>query len=70
MRRPLTGPLILISLGALLLLNNLHPDAHIFSRLWPVIIIVIGLSKVHEGLLSRPGKKNPDALDGQEELEP
>lgn len=38
---------VLITLGVLLLLNNLYPDLQ-FIRTWPVILIVIGLVKVAE----------------------
>jgi uncharacterized membrane protein HdeD (DUF308 family) len=43
----MTGPVLLIVLGVLLLLNNFIPDFR-FSRMWPVILIVIGLSKIVE----------------------
>ena len=39
--RPI-GPIILIGLGALLLLNNFHVDFHL-GRLWPLILIGAGL---------------------------
>jgi hypothetical protein len=44
----MTGPLILIALGILLLLHNLYPTVFQFSRMWPVILIVIGLSRIAE----------------------
>jgi len=43
----MTGPILLIVLGVLFLLNNFIPDFR-FSRMWPVILIVIGLSKIVE----------------------
>ena len=48
------GPLMLIVIGILFLLNNLFPYEFRFSRMWPVILIVIGVVKVieyfrHEG---------------------
>jgi hypothetical protein len=49
----MTGPLILIVLGALLLLNNLYPEVYRFSRVWPVILIVIGIAKLLESLVNR-----------------
>jgi hypothetical protein len=55
----MTGPLILIVLGALLLLNNLYPDVYRFSRVWPVILIVIGIGKVLESLAQRGGNDKP-----------
>jgi hypothetical protein len=52
----LTGPLLLITLGILLLLNNLYPETFSFSRMWPVILIAIGLGKIAEHACKRPGK--------------
>ena len=49
------GPLILIVLGILLLLNNLYPDVYPFSRVWPVILIVIGLAKVLDSITRNRG---------------
>ena len=53
------GPLILIVLGALLLLNNLYPEVYPFSRVWPVILIVIGIAKVLESIAHRSGGGEP-----------
>ena len=50
------GPLLLIALGVLFLLNNLYPDVYRFSRMWPVILIVIGLGKILEYFRHRSGK--------------
>jgi hypothetical protein len=44
----MTGPLILIGLGILFLMNNLYPQVFGFGRMWPVILIVIGLSRIAE----------------------
>ena len=44
----MTGPLIFITLGVLLLLNNLYPARFEFTRMWPVVLIVIGLVKIVE----------------------
>jgi hypothetical protein len=46
----MTGPLILIVLGVLFLLNNLYPGLYRFGKMWPVILIVIGIAKVIEYL--------------------
>ena len=52
------GPIILIVLGVLFLLNNLYPDVFRFSRMWPVILIVIGLIRIAEYLVGKNlGKK-------------
>jgi hypothetical protein len=61
----MTGPLILIVLGVLLLLNNLYPDMYPFRRVWPVILVVIGFAKVLESLLQRGGKKPPSGKEPQ-----
>jgi hypothetical protein len=42
------GPLLLIVIGVLFLLNNMYPEVFRFRRMWPVILIVIGLAKVIE----------------------
>jgi hypothetical protein len=49
-----TGPLLLIVIGVLFLLNNLFPDQFRFGRMWPVILIVIGITKVIEYFRSQP----------------
>jgi hypothetical protein len=51
------GPVILIVLGLLFLLNNMYPDIFRFSRMWPVILIVIGLMRIAEYVMSRDTKK-------------
>jgi len=50
----MTGPLMLIVIGVLFLLNNLFPGQFSFGRMWPVILIVIGLAKVFEYLQGTP----------------
>jgi hypothetical protein len=60
----MTGPLILIVLGILLLLNNLNPEMYPFRRVWPVILVVIGIAKVLESVLQRRGKKPPSGPSG------
>ena len=54
------GPLILIVLGVLFLLNNMYPGTFRFGRMWPVILIVIGLSKVIEYFQAPRPPENPD----------
>ena len=53
------GPLLLIVLGILFLLNNLYPETFRFGRMWPVILIVIGLAKVLDCF--QRGQKKPDS---------
>lgn len=50
----MTGPLILIALGILFLLNNLYPGTYQIGKMWPVILIVIGLAKVLESIVGKP----------------
>ncbi len=61
----MTGPLILIALGVLFLLNNLYPGMFSFGRLWPVILIVIGLAKIFENLLGGKRGNNPAKKEDQ-----
>ena len=42
------GALLLITLGILFLLNNLYPAEFAFSRMWPIVLIVIGFVKIVE----------------------
>ena len=42
------GALLLITLGVLFLLNNLYPADFDFSRMWPIVLIVIGVVKIVE----------------------
>ena len=54
------GPVFLIVLGVLLLLNNLYPDFFRFSRMWPVILIVIGAMRIAEYLTGKDLKNKED----------
>src|SRR2546425_3206477 len=50
-RRSVTGPLMLLLIGALLLWRNLHPEWPIFdtlARFWPFILIAWGLLRLIE----------------------
>jgi hypothetical protein len=65
------GPILLIVIGILFLLNNMYPGVFRFGKMWPVILIVIGLAKVFEylqGTPETPGKpedKPEDKKEGQ-----
>ena len=50
------GPVLLIALGVLFLLNNFYPGFR-FSEMWPVILIVIGFVKIIGFLGGQKGKK-------------
>ncbi len=55
------GPLLLIVLGVLFLLNNMYPGVFRFGKMWPVILIVIGLGKILEyfqNSQTRPGARS------------
>jgi hypothetical protein len=49
--RALTGPILLITLGALLMLD--YVGSLNFGRTWPVLLIVFGLCKMLEFLSAR-----------------
>jgi len=58
------GPLLLIVLGVLFLLNNVYPGVFRFGKMWPVILIVIGLAKVVEYFQAH-SEKTEDKKEGQ-----
>lgn len=47
-RRGLVGPAVLITVGAILMADRLWPGELGFHRLWPLILIVIGLVRLME----------------------
>ena len=61
------GPLLLIVIGVLFLLNNLYPGVFRFGKMWPVILIVIGLAKIFEYLQTPPPAeiREEDKKEGQ-----
>ncbi len=61
--RSMTGPIVLITVGALSLLDNLHGPG--WDRTWPVILLVIGLLKLMErsGHLGGPSAPLPGPPD-------
>ena len=58
------GPVLLIVIGVLFLLNNMYPSVFRFGRMWPVILIVIGIAKIIEYLQSHP-QPPQDRKEGQ-----
>lgn len=53
-RRSLTGPLLLLLIGAFFLWRNLHPDTRIFdlfSMYWPFLLVAWGLLRLVETLI-------------------
>ena len=53
--RGLVGPAVLITLGVLWLLNEMHGGRLYFGSTWPVILIVIGLVHLAGFMASREG---------------
>ena len=58
------GPILLIVIGILFLLNNMYPGVLRFGKMWPVILIVIGLAKVFE-YLQGTSEKPEDKKENQ-----
>jgi len=57
-RRSITGPLILLLIGGLLLWNNFHPEAsvlQILSNFWPFLLILWGVLRLIEVLWPNDG---------------
>ena len=52
-RRGLMGPAMLITIGTLFLLQQLHVAS--FNHLWPVILLVIGVIKLLQETASTEG---------------
>jgi DUF4097 and DUF4098 domain-containing protein YvlB len=53
-RRSITGPLLLLLIGAFFLWRNLHPEAPIFdwiARYWPFLLIGWGLARLLEAVI-------------------
>jgi hypothetical protein len=59
------GPLLLIVIGVLFLLNNMYPGVFRFGKMWPVILIVIGVAKIFEYLQGSPEKPAEDKKEVQ-----
>jgi len=57
--RGLVGPAVVITLGVLWLLNEVHGGRFYFGSTWPVILIVIGLVHLAGSMASREGHVNP-----------
>jgi len=60
--RGLVGPAVVITLGVLWLLNEVHGGRFYFGTTWPVILIVIGLVHLASSMASREGHVTPAPL--------
>ena len=60
--RGMMGPAILVTLGVLLLLSEMH--AVPFDYTWPVLLIVIGVIKVMQSNASTQGHVQPNLYPG------
>lgn len=63
------GPILLIVIGVLFLLNNLYPDTFRFGRMWPLILIVIGVTKILEYMKLRGSQPSSAAVIPRKEGE-
>jgi hypothetical protein len=57
--RRIRGPVVLMTIGVLFLLENLHVAG--FGRTWPVILLVVGAVKLLQGNASTEGHIGPSA---------
>lgn len=61
MIRALTGPAIVITIGVLLLLHQLHGGTLDFGNTWPVILVVVGFLYLASSMASKQGHLEPPA---------
>lgn len=59
MIRALTGPAIVISIGVLFLLHQVHGGNLDFGNTWPVILVVVGFLYLASSMSSREGHIEP-----------
>ena len=57
--RGLVGPAVVITVGVLWLLDQIHGGRLYFGSTWPVILIVIGLLHLASAMASREGHLSP-----------
>jgi len=62
--RGFVGPAIVITLGVLLLLNEVQGGHLYFGNTWPVILIVIGLLHLGSSMASREGHVTSQPVTG------
>ncbi|HTZ32899.1 MAG TPA: DUF5668 domain-containing protein [Methylomirabilota bacterium] len=61
MIRSLTGPAIVITIGLLFLLHQVHGRYLYFGNTWPILLLVIGILQLGAALASREGHVDPAA---------
>ena len=57
--RSYVGPAVVITVGVLLLLHEVHGGRFYVGSTWPVILIVIGLLHLASSMASREGHVSP-----------
>jgi hypothetical protein len=57
--RGFTGPVIVITIGVLFLLDQMHGGALNFSNTFPMILVVLGLIHLASSMVSREGHIEP-----------
>jgi hypothetical protein len=70
-RRSLVGPFVLILVGAIFLLNNIHPNLNLFSlfaEYWPFLLIALGVMRLLEVLFFAAASKPAPAGQGGGEI--
>lgn len=59
--RGLTGPAIVITIGVLFLLHQLHGGLLYFGNTWPLLLVVIGFLHLASSVASRDGHMDTSA---------